>query len=120
MVRVLIVEDAPFVTEMIRAILESNKLEIAGEARDGLEAIEKYIALRPDVVLMDLLMPTMDGFSAMRKIIEKDAKAKIIVVSAMIKDSFRKQAEESGAIDFVSKPFRAERLLEAIRYAIAG
>ncbi len=117
MAKVLIVEDAPFIREMIRDILESHDHEIVGEAANGLEAIEKYKALKPDVVLMDILMPGMDGLSAIMKIIELDSKAKIIVVSALVKEALRKEAMRAGAVDFVAKPFQVERLLEAVRAA---
>ena len=98
MAKVLIVEDAPFIREMIRDILESHDHEIAGEAANGLEAIEKYKALKPDVVLMDILMPGMDGLSAIMKIMEQDPKARIIVVSALVKEALRKEAMRAGAI----------------------
>ncbi len=117
MAKVLIVEDAPFIREMIRDILESHDHEIVGEAANGLEAIEKYKALKPDVVLMDILMPGMDGLSAIMKIVEQDPKARIIVVSALVKEALRKEAMRAGAIDFVAKPFQVERLLEAVRAA---
>jgi len=117
MSKVLIVEDAPFIREMIRDILESHDHEIAGEAANGLEAIEKFKALKPDVVLMDILMPGMDGLSAIMKIIEIDPRAKIIVVSALVKEALRKEAMRAGAVDFVAKPFQVERLLEAVRAA---
>lgn len=117
MAKVLIVEDAPFIREMIRDILESHDHEIVGEAANGLEAIEKYKALKPDIVLMDILMPGMDGLSAITKIIELDSGAKIIVVSALVKEALRKEAMRAGAIDFVAKPFQVERLLEAVRAA---
>ncbi|UCE45311.1 MAG: response regulator [Methanobacteriota archaeon] len=117
MATVLIVEDAPFIREMIRDILESHDHEIVGEAANGLEAIEKYKALKPDIVLMDILMPGMDGLSAITKIIELDSSAKIIVVSALVKEALRKEAMRAGAIDFVAKPFQVERLLESVRAA---
>jgi two-component system chemotaxis response regulator CheY len=117
MAKILIVEDAPFIREMIRDILESHDHEIVGEAANGLEAIEKYKALRPEIVLMDILMPGMDGLSAITKIIEQDPAAKIIVVSALVKEALRKEAMRAGAIDFVAKPFQVERLLEAVRAA---
>ncbi len=117
MAKVLIVEDAPFIREMIRDILESHDHDIVGEAANGLEAIEKYKALKPDIVLMDILMPGMDGLSAITKIIEQDSSARIIVVSALVKEALRKEAMRAGAIDFVAKPFQVERLLEAVRAA---
>lgn len=113
--KVLIVEDAPFIREMIKDILESHDYTVVGEASNGLEAIEKYESLRPDVVLMDILMPGMDGLSAITKIKEIDQKAKIIVVSALVKETLRKEALRAGATDFVAKPFQVEKLLDAVK-----
>ena len=120
MSRVLIVEDAPYIREVFRYALELHNHVISGEAVNGVEAIDKYHALKPDVVLMDLLMPVMDGISAIRKIIEFDPKAKIIVVSAIAKRSIRDEAMAAGAIDFVPKPFEVKRLLGAVSDACAA
>jgi two-component system chemotaxis response regulator CheY len=119
MATVLIVDDAKYVKEMIRSMLESRGHEIAGVASDGFEAIEKYKVLKPDVVLMDILMPGMDGLSAINKIMEQDKDAKIIVVTALAKDALRKESMKAGAIDFITKPFEIERLLGAIKAATA-
>jgi two-component system chemotaxis response regulator CheY len=114
MSRVLIVEDAPYIREVFRYALELHNYVIAGEAVNGAEAIDKYRALKPDVVLMDLLMPVMDGISAIKKIVELDPKAKIVVVSAISKGSIREEAMRAGAIGFVAKPFDIKRLLESV------
>jgi two-component system chemotaxis response regulator CheY len=119
MATVLIVDDAKYVKEMIQSMLEPHGHEIVGVASDGFEAIEKYKALRPDVVLMDILMPGMDGLSAIKKIMEQDKKAKIIVVTALVKETIRKETMRAGAIDFVTKPFEVQRLLGAIKAATA-
>ena len=120
MSRVLIVEDAPFIREVFRYALKTHNYDIAGEAVNGVEAIDKYRALKPDVVLMDLLMPMMDGISAIRRIVELDSGAKIIVVSAITKGSLKEEAMRAGAIDFVTKPFELKRLLSAISDACAA
>jgi two-component system chemotaxis response regulator CheY len=120
MSRVLIVEDAPYIREVFRDALELHNHVIAGEAINGVEAIDKYRALKPDVVLMDLLMPVMDGISAIKKIIEFDPKAKIVVVSAISKRSIRDEAMRAGAIDFVAKPFGIKRLLDSVSDACSG
>lgn len=117
MTTVWIVDDAKYVKEMIRAMLESQGYRIAGVASDGFEAIEKYKILKPDVVLMDILMPGMDGLSAIKKIMEQDQNAKIIVVTALVKEALRREAMKAGAIDFVTKPFEVERLMGAIKAA---
>ncbi len=115
--RILIADDLSFIRMLQKEVLTDGGYRIVGEAANGLEAIEKYKALKPDVVLMDILMPGMDGLSAIMKIMEQDTKAKIIVVSALVKEALRKEAMRAGAVDFVAKPFQVERLLEAVRAA---
>ncbi len=117
MAKILIVEDAKYVGEMIRELLESNGHEIAGVASDGREAIEKYKALRPNIVLMDILMPVMDGISAIRKIKELDPKARIVVVTAVGKESIQAESIKAGALQVVTKPFEPKQLLEAVNAA---
>jgi two-component system, chemotaxis family, chemotaxis protein CheY len=119
MSKVLIVDDSSNITEMIRGMLEANGHEIAGVAYNGLEAFEKYKALTPDVVLMDILMPGMDGMQSIRKILEYDSKAKIVVVTALGRDSLKKEAAKAGAVGFITKPFAVRRLLGAIEVATA-
>ncbi len=114
MSRILIVEDAAYVREVFRHALVSHDYDIAGEASNGAEAVDKYRALMPDAVIMDLLMPVMDGISAMKRIREFDPKARIVVVSALLGRSVKEDAMRAGAIDFVSKPFDIERLLRAV------
>ncbi len=118
MAKVLIVEDAKHVGEMIREILEHDGHVIAGSASDGREAIEKYKELRPDVVLMDILMPVMDGISAIKKIKELDPTARIVVVTAAAKETIRKESIRAGALEVIYKPFEPGRLLQAVRAAV--
>ncbi len=119
MSKILIVDDALNITEMIQSMLEPHGHEIVGVAHSGIEAIEKYKALRPDVVLMDILMPGMDGMQSIRKILEYDQKAKIVVVTALGRDALMKESVKAGVVGFVTKPFEVRRLLEAIEVATA-
>jgi len=119
MSKILIVDDLSSITEMIQSVLETHGHEIAGVARNGFEAIEKYKALRPDVVLMDIMMPEMDGMQSIRKILEYDQKAKIVVVTALGRPELMKEAVKAGAVGFVTKPFEIRRLLRAVEVAIA-
>ncbi len=120
MSKILIVDDASSVTEMIQSMLESHGHQISSVARNGLEAIEQYKALRPDVVLMDILMPGMDGMQSIRKILEHDKNAKIVVVSALGRPALMKEALEAGAVGYVTKPFEVTRLLSAIEVATSS
>lgn len=115
---VLICDDAAFMRMMIKDILSKNGYNIAGEAENGLKAIEKYNELKPDLVLMDITMPEMDGIEALKKIKEADPNATIIMCSAMGQQAMVIEAIQSGAKDFIVKPFQAERVLEAVKKVV--
>lgn len=115
MASVLIVDDAAFMRMMIKDILTKNNYEVAGEAANGLEAVEKYKELRPDLVTMDITMPEMDGIEALRNIKQIDSNAKVIMCSAMGQQAMVIDAIQSGAKDFIVKPFQADRVIEAIQ-----
>ena len=118
--KILIVDDAAFMRMMIKDILEKNGYEVVGEAQDGMEAVEKYQELRPDLVTMDITMPEMDGIAALKKIREMDPDAKVIMCSAMGQQAMVIDAIQAGAKDFIVKPFQADRVLEAVRKTIGS
>jgi len=115
---ILICDDAAFMRMMIKDILTKNGYTIAGEAENGLKAIEKYNETKPDLVLMDITMPEMDGINALKKIKAVDANANIIMCSAMGQQAMVIEAIQSGAKDFIVKPFQAERVLEAVKKVV--
>lgn len=112
--RVLIVDDAIFMRKMISDILVENGMEIVGEADTGAKAIERYKELRPDLVTMDIIMPEMNGIDAVRKILEHDAQARIVMCSALGQQALVQEAIAAGAKDFLIKPFNAARVVEVI------
>lgn len=115
--RVLIVDDAAFMRMMIKDILSKNGYEIAGEAENGVVAVEKYKELKPDLVTMDITMPELDGIAAVKEIKTFDATARIIMCSAMGQQAMVIDAIQAGAKDFIVKPFQPERVLEAVSKA---
>ena len=115
---ILICDDAAFMRMMIKDILTKNGYEIAGEAENGAKAVEKYNETKPDLVLMDITMPEMDGIQALKKIKEADANACVIMCSAMGQQAMVIEAIQSGAKDFIVKPFQAERVLEAVKKVV--
>ncbi len=117
-IKVLIVDDAAFMRMMIKDILTKNNYEIVGEAANGLQAIEKWQELRPDLTTMDITMPEMDGITAVKEIKKIDPNAKIIMCSAMGQQGMVIEAIQSGARDFIVKPFQPDRVLEAIRKVV--
>ena len=115
---VLICDDAAFMRVMIKDILTKNGYDVAGEAENGLKAVEKYNETKPDLVMMDITMPEMDGIQALKKIKEADPAANIIMCSAMGQQAMVIEAIQSGAKDFIVKPFQAERVLEAVKKVV--
>lgn len=112
--RVLVVDDAIFMRRMISDILVENGMEIVGEADTGAKAIERYKELRPDLVTMDIIMPEMNGIDAVRKIVEHDAQARIVMCSALGQQALVQDAIAAGAKDFLIKPFNSARVVEVI------
>ena len=118
MAKILIVDDAAFMRMMIKDILTKNGYEVAAEAENGLKAVEKYAEVRPNLVLMDITMPEMDGIQSLKKIKELDPAANVIMCSAMGQQAMVIEAIQSGAKDFIVKPFQAERVLEAVKKVV--
>lgn len=116
--KILVVDDAAFMRMMIKDILSKNGYEIVGEAENGLKAVEKWQELHPDLTTMDITMPEMDGISAVKEIKKIDPGAKIIMCSAMGQQAMVIEAIQSGARDFIVKPFQPDRVLEAVRKAV--
>ena len=114
MASVLIVDDTLFMRASIKQMLEANGHSVAGEAANGVEAIERFAAVKPDVILMDITMPDMDGLEALRRIKEIDKNAKVVMCTAMGQQAMVAKAVELGAQQFIVKPFQADRLLAAI------
>ena len=118
MAKIMICDDAAFMRMMIKDILTKNGYEIAAEAENGAVAVKKYPDAKPDLVLMDITMPDMDGIQALKKIKEIDPNANIIMCSAMGQQAMVIEAIQSGAKDFIVKPFQAERVLEAVKKVV--
>jgi len=114
MAAVLIVDDTLFMRASIRQMLEANGHSVAGEAANGVEAIEKFEKVKPDVILMDITMPDMNGLEALRRIKEIDPGARVVMCTAVGQQAMVAKAVELGAQQFIVKPFQAERLMAAI------
>ena len=115
---ILICDDAAFMRMMIKDILTKNGYNIVGEAENGAKAVEKYAELKPDLVLMDITMPEMDGIEALKKIKAADENASIIMRSALGQQAMVIDSIQSGAKDFIVKPFQADRVLEAVQKVV--
>ena len=115
MAKILVCDDAAFMRMTLIKILQGAGHEIVGEAGNGLEVVQKYKELKPDIVLMDITMPELDGIEATVQIKEYDPNAGIIMVSAMGQQDKVFAAIKAGATDFVVKPFQPERILACIK-----
>lgn len=115
---ILVCDDAAFMRMMIKDILTKNGYNVVGEAENGARAVEQYNALKPDLVLMDITMPEMDGIQALKKIRATDAGAKVIMCSAMGQQAMVIESIQSGAKDFIVKPFQADRVIEAVKKVV--
>jgi len=112
--KIMIVDDAAFMRMMLKNILTKGGYEICDEAQDGVQAVEKFNSNAPDLTIMDITMPNMDGIEALKKIKQANAGAKVIMCSAMGQEAMVVEAIKSGAMDFIVKPFQGDRLLAAI------
>ncbi len=114
-INILIADDLQFIKLVLRDLVEKAGFRVVGEASNGEEAVELFQDKRPDVVLMDITMPKMDGLTALKKILKIDPGANIIMCSALGQQTLIVQALQMGAKDFIVKPFRPERVINSIK-----
>jgi two-component system chemotaxis response regulator CheY len=114
MAKIMIVDDAAFMRITIKNMLKKSTHEVIGEAENGKIAVERYKALMPDIITMDITMPEMDGLQALREIVALNPSANVIMVSAMGQEAMVREAIMSGAKGFIVKPFKEEGILSAI------
>jgi two-component system chemotaxis response regulator CheY len=113
--KLVIVDDAPFIREALRGLLEATEFSVVGEAADGHEASEMIRRLKPDVVLMDLVLPKKNGVEVTKEILEEMPKIKIIACSTEGQTGLTLKAIEAGCSHFLTKPFTSESLLKVLR-----
>lgn len=119
MISLIVADDAPFIREIVRHVAEKNGIHLAGEAVNGDEAVELARRHRPNVILMDIIMPGKSGIAAAREILEDLPSAKIIAFSTADQEVMVMQALEAGCCSFLVKPFKAEELVKAIKDSLA-
>lgn len=112
--RILVVDDKMFLRYLLKDILEEAGHQVIGEAEDGEECLMKYKSLKPDLVTLDITMPNMTGLEALRKLMEIDSNAKVLMVSAMAQKTMVLDAITHGAKGFIAKPFKNDKVIEAI------
>jgi len=113
--RVLIADDASFMRQMIREIIEPEGYEVVGEATNGIEAVEQYKSLQPDVVTMDIVMPKRSGIDAVKGILAEYPTACIVMCSALGQETLVMEALQAGARDFIVKPFKPDNVINTLK-----
>ncbi len=117
--RILIVDDAAFMREMLCDLLTEEGYQIAAQAADGDEAVAAYAEHSPDLVMLDIVMPRKSGLEALREIVAHDPEAKVVMCSALGQESLVIEALEAGAKDFVVKPFKPDRAIDVIKKVLS-
>ena len=115
MARVLVADDASFMRQMIREIVEAEGFEVCGEASDGVEAVDEFKRLQPDVVTMDIVMPRKSGIDAVRGIMAIDPGACVVMCSALGQETLVTEAIQAGAKDFIVKPFKPDAVIDTLK-----
>ena len=118
--RIMICDDAMFMRTVIATMFREAGHIVVGEAETGDEAIEKYRELRPDIVTMDVVMPSSSGINAAREIVAEDPNARVIMCSAMGQETLINEALDVGACGFLVKPFDRDRLMNVVANACAA
>lgn len=118
MIRLLVVDDAPFIREIVRHAIRNSEIEVIAEAEDGVEAVQLTRELKPDVVLMDIVLPEKNGIEATREILAENPKVRVIAFSTNDHEAIVVKALEAGCCSFIVKPFQANELIEAIEQAV--
>lgn len=110
----LIVDDSAFLRTKLKQLLENNGHKIIGEAEDGIDALKKFISLKPDIITLDIVMPKCDGLSALKKIFEVNPDQKVVMVSSVGVQEKVLQAIKAGAKHFILKPFQEDKVLNVM------
>lgn len=117
-IKLVIVDDAPFIRDVLRHIFVNSTVEVVGEAADGVEALKVVRETKPDVILMDIVMPKKSGIEATADILKEFPETRVIACSTVDQDSMVMRALEAGCCNFITKPFTAEGVLHAVQSAV--
>ena len=113
--RVVLCDDAAFMRMMLKNLLTEGGFEVVGEASNGAEGVNKYKECNPDIVLMDITMPEMDGIQALKEIKAADPNATVVMCSAMGQQAMVVESIQAGAKDFIVKPFDKDKVIETVK-----
>lgn len=116
-IKLVIADDAPFIREVLKHIFAATEIDVIGEARDGEEAVELVKRLRPQVVLMDIVMPHKSGIEATIEIVKELPETRVVACSTVDQNNMVLRALDAGCCNYVTKPFKADDVLKAVRSA---
>ena len=115
MARILVADDASFMRQMIREIIEAEGHEVVAEASDGVEALDEFKNHHPDAITMDIVMPRRSGIDAVKEILALDPSARIVMCSALGQETLVTEALQAGALDFIVKPFKPDSVIKTLK-----
>jgi DNA-binding NarL/FixJ family response regulator len=118
-VRLLIADDEPLIRETLAELLAEEGFEVVGQAEDGMEAVRAVAVLRPDVVIIDVRMPLLNGIEATRRILAEHPETRVVALSAYDDPALASAAREAGAIDYIAKGTPSQQLVDRIRGVLA-
>ena len=113
----MIVDDAPFIREVLSHIMSSEGLEVVAEAKDGTEVLPAVRRAKPDVILMDIVMPAKSGIDATKEVLQEFPDIKVIACSTLDQQLMVNKAIEAGCVDYITKPFQKEKVVHSVRRA---
>mgnify|MGYP000185683321 CR=1 FL=1 len=117
MARVMIADDSKFVRDTLRDMVNAGKHQVVSESTDGIDTLEKFNSVNPDVLLLDIAMPKKDGMEVLIEIMKNNPDAKIIMITAHYDMELIENCIKVGALAYVSKPFNTDEILQSISYA---
>ncbi len=113
-IKLLIADDAPFIIQVTKSLIESRQIEVVGEAIDGEDAVKKALELKPDAIFMDMVMPNKNGVDATKEILAELPETKIIAVSTLDDEFMKEKALGAGCCDYIIKPFNRNDLIKSL------
>ena len=114
MKRILVVDDTAFMRMSLKMMIEKNGFKVVGEAATGVEGVNQYKKLNPDLVTMDITMPEMDGIQALKELKKINNNAKVVIISAIGQETRIKEAIVGGAAGFIVKPFKPDHVIKTL------
>jgi two-component system chemotaxis response regulator CheY len=117
---ILVVDDVAIIRKALVQILLKARYHVVGQAENGEQAVELYKKFQPNLVIMDVIMPVLNGIDALRSIIENDSQARVIIVSGLNREELIMDAIYAGALDYIVKPFNVDTILKAAERALLG